>query len=301
MPPSLFREQGGEERFRTPAEYTGFRNDSIDISSTSLERLMKIGLIQTSPRFGDKKANRLEIESLAGTNRADLWLIPELALTGYQFVSREEVHALGEEIPGGESCQWLQRFCSARGCHAVMGLAERAGDHVYNSAVLMGPKGPVGHYRKIHLFDFEKECFDPGDLPFQVFDVGGVRVGLMICFDWRFPESARTLALRGAQVIAHPSNLVQPFCQAAMVTRSLENRVFCATVNRIGEERRTGKILRFTGGSQVVGPDGKVMGTAPADTTACVIVEIDPTVADEKHATSHNDVLADRRPEFYQE
>jgi predicted amidohydrolase len=261
---------------------------------------MQIGVVQTAPVFGGKAANRKEIEDLTADLHADLWVMPELALTGYEFLDREEARTLAEPIPDGESCQWLGEFCTIRNCWAVMGLAERDNLHIYNSAVLMGPDGIVGRYRKIHLFDREKELFDLGNLPFPVLEVGWVKVGLMICFDWRFPEAARTLALRGAQIIAHPSNLVMPFCQKAMVTRSLENGVFCVTANRIGSERRAGRKLTFTGGSQIVAPNGEVIANQSVAEHGAIVAEINPSKADNKHVTMWNDLMGDRRTEFYE-
>ena len=260
---------------------------------------MQIGLVQTSPVFGDRAANRKEIEELTAGGKADLWVMPELALTGYEFVDREEARKLAEEIPGGDTCQWLKEFCAERSCFAVMGLAESRNMHVFNSAVMMGPKGYVGHYRKIHLFDREKELFDPGDMPFAVFSAGPARVGVMICFDWRFPESARTLALRGAQIIAHPSNLVMPYCQQAMITRALENGVFIVTANRIGSEHRAGRTMTFTGESQIVAPNGKVLSAASLEEAGVATAEINPSVADNKRVTMWNDLMGDRRTEFY--
>lgn len=260
---------------------------------------MRLGIVQSSPRFGDKAANRKMIEELIGVEKADLWVLPELALTGYEFKNRTEVQELAEAIPYDDTTRWLADLCGDHKCWAVIGLAERDGKHLYNSAILCGPHRYVGRYRKIHLFDREKERFDPGNLPFAVFDTGLARVGMMICFDWRFPEAARALALRGAQIIAHPSNLVMPYCQRAMITRALENRVFCATANRVGHERHAGRSIHFTGGSQIVDPDGNIVSDAPNDEAQHLVVEINPALADDKHATPLNDLFKDRRPEFY--
>jgi predicted amidohydrolase len=260
---------------------------------------MRLGIVQSSPHFGDKQANRKQIEELVADQQADLWIMTELALTGYEFKSRAEVQQHAETIPHDDSTKWLADLCGARNCWAVMGLAERDGRHLYNTAILCGPHRYVGRYRKIHLFDKEKERFDVGNLPFPVFDIGLARVGLMICFDWRYPEAARALTLRGAQIIAHPSNLVMPFCQQAMITRALENRVFCATANRVGSERHAGRSVHFTGESQLVSPDGAILLAAVKDKPQCIVAEIDPHVADDKHATPFNDLLEDRHPEFY--
>lgn len=260
---------------------------------------MRLGIIQTSPVFGAPDDNRRELEKLIVDLRADLWVAPELALTGYEFRSRDELFELAEEIPGGETCAWLIDCCRRHNAHIVLGLAERDGDRVHNTAVLADGERIIGRYRKLHLFDREHGLFDRGNLPLPVYDIGWARVGLMICFDWRFPEAARALALRGAQVLAHPSNLVLPYGQDAMITRALENRVFCATANRIGREDRAGREVRFTGGSVVIDPDGGTLIRMSRVRPEAEVVDIEPARADDKRVNPYNDVLADRRPEYY--
>jgi predicted amidohydrolase len=129
---------------------------------------------------------------------------------------------------------------------------------------------------------------------------GTVRVGLMICFDWIFPESMRSLVLDGAEVVLHPSNLVKPWCQDAMVTRCLENGAFAVTANRVGQDDRgDGLRLRFTGRSQITAPRGGIVARAAED-GECVRVEtIDLADARDKRVTGVNDLLADRRPDAY--
>jgi predicted amidohydrolase len=121
----------------------------------------------------------------------------------------------------------------------VAGLAERRGDRLYNAAVYLGPEGVRAVYRKVYLFDREQESFDPGDEPFRVHRLGQARLGILVCFDWMFPEAARSLALQGADILVHPANLVLPHGPSAMLTRALENGVFTATANRVGLERVT--------------------------------------------------------------
>ncbi len=263
---------------------------------------MRIGFVQTHPAYGISAANLTAVEeAIEGSRaRADLWVLPELFSSGYVFGSRAEAERLAEPVPGGETTEGLIRLAAELNAAIVAGLPEKAPDgRVFNSAIAVDPTGLRALYRKIHLFDVEKEWFDPGDLGFPVVDLAGARVGMMICFDWRFPEAARTLTLSGAQVIAHPSNLVHPYCQAAIVTRSLENKVFIATANRIGREERAGLSMAFTGGSRIVAPDGSVLAEGPADRTAAGAVEITPSLADDKGVTPHNDLIADRRPSFY--
>ena len=176
------------------------------------------------------------------------------------FLNKKEASKLSEPIPEGATTQSLIRICEKYQTNIIAGIAERDGNRLYNSAIIVGSQGYLGKYRKIHLFGTEKNCFDTGNLPLKVFDIGLARVGIMICFDWRFPETARTLALGGADIIAHPSNLVLPECPQAIITRCLENRIFIVTANRVGtEERFSKKPLHFIGQSQVVDPDGNIL------------------------------------------
>lgn len=260
---------------------------------------MRIALVQFAPRFGEVESNLQAIQDACSGLQADLVVLPELCTTGYQFKDREELATLAEPV-GGKSIDRLSAVARDCGGYLAAGYAERNGERLFNSAALVGPEGIAGNYRKVHLFDDEKRLFDPGDLGFGVFAARGVKVGLMVCFDWIFPESARSLALGGAQVIAHPANLVLPYCQRSMITRALENQVFTATANRIGnEERLPGRRLHFTGSSRLVGPDGKVIAEGPPDQPAVITAEIDPELAKDKHITSVNDVLTDRRPDQY--
>jgi len=181
----------------------------------------------------------------------------------------------------------------------VLGYAERAAGGFHNSALLMTPDGARHNYRKLHLFNREQDVFLPGDAPPPVIEAPAGRVGLMICFDWFFPEVARSLALRGAQVIAHPANLVLPWCQRAMFARSVENAVFSVTANRIGTESQTDRSLTFTGASQVMDPDGGCLAAAPTDAEASDCVEVDLARANDKTRAGRNDLFTDRRPAMY--
>lgn len=234
-----------------------------------------------------------------GSETADLWVLPELALTGYEFSDTTELRRYAEEIPSGASVAWLHSLATKQGTVLVMGLAEIAGDRVYNTAVVVGPEGLIGKYRKLHLFDREKELFHPGDEELQVFKIRGVKIGVMICFDWIFPEVARTLALRGAQVLCHPSNLVLPYCQKAMFARSVENGVFTITANRVGMEERVGRRFVFTGNSQILNPKGEPLAQAGSETIEARVVNIEPEAALNKEVTAANHLFGDRRPAFY--
>lgn len=259
---------------------------------------MKIGLVQTSPKFGDKDSNFQEISKLVGNSTADLLVLPELFATGYTFNSPAEASEMAEPVTG-PTAQFLQALSLKTGGMIVAGFVEKEGAKNYNSSLIVSQGKVLGTYRKLHLFNKEKLWFEPGNRPLEVFDFKGFKVGVMICFDWLFPEVARTLALRGADVIAHPANLVLPFCQNGMITRCLENRVFAVTANRIGTEARGGDSFTFTGLSQITSYDGKVLASLPKDETGAQFVEADLEKARHKMINSHNDMLKDRRIEFY--
>ncbi len=260
---------------------------------------MRVGFVQFEPIFGEKDRNvRRSIELMEGLE-ADLWVLPELCNTGYLFRSKEEVEDLAEEIPNGPSVQAWREMARERNTHVVAGMAERADGKVFNAAVLVRPSGAVNVYRKAHLFDEEKRWFEPGDTGFEVVDIGDARIGMMVCFDWIFPEATRILALKGADLICHPANLVLPYCPDAMVTRCIENRVFAITCNRIGVERRGGSTLTFIGSSQIVDPKGQVLVRADRDEACVRLVEIDPTLARDKRITERNALFEDRRVALY--
>lgn len=231
--------------------------------------------------------------------KADMVVLPELAFTGYRFRDREELAALAEDPETSSSVARLTALCRHNGFHLVTGFAEKKGDKIFNSALLIGPVGVLNTYRKLHLFNREKEVFDAGDIPLGATEVNGIRIGMMVCFDWAFPEVARTLALEGADLLCHPSNLVLTYCQKAMQTRCLENSVYAVTANRYGTESRAGDTLTFTGQSQVVSPEGKVMCRAGASAQACMVSDIDVGMARDKQITDNNHLISDRRPAYY--
>lgn len=262
---------------------------------------MKVGYYQFDPVFGDVARNLDRVVKKLSSVRCDLMVLPELFASGYQFVSKEEVAALAEPVPGGATAKRLCELARERSMHLVAGLPERDGNRLYNSAVVVGPGGVIGCYRKTHLFYEETRFFTPGDSGFQVWDIGPATIGVMVCFDWFYPEAARTLALKGADIICHPSNLVLPHCPDAMVTRCLENHVFSITANRIGSEKRGGKKkLTYIGSSEIVDPRGSILHRGPEKREKLAIVEIDPAEARDKSLNPYNDLLRDRRTALYQ-
>jgi len=262
--------------------------------------MFRVGFCQFRPQFGRPEHNLARVLRLMDGCEADLIVLPELPFTGYYFRDRAEAMTLAEKPQRSGIVDALVDLCRRRSFHIVTGFLEGGRDRCFNSSLLIGGRGVVQVYRKIHLFLDERSWFDPGNLPLAVRRISGVRVGMMICFDWLFPEVARTLALKGMDLLCHPSNLILPgHCQRSMPTRCIENGVFAVTANRYGTDRRPHGTLRFTGRSQITGPRGEILCSAPAAAEAVRVVGIDPARSRDKWVTRRNHILKDRRPAFY--
>jgi len=260
---------------------------------------MRIGLLQFAPQPGDVRANLSHITHALSGVRADLIVLPELCTTGYLFASRDEAAKLSEPVPAGPTSATMAALSRDTNSTIVWGMPELSGLNVFNSAVMVTPQDEFHVYHKAHLFVDEKDLFDRGDSPFPVFDLGPAKVGMLVCFDHFFPEAARSLALHGAQVICHPSNLVLEYAQTNSVTRAVENRVFWILANRTGSETLGKKTLVFNGRSQMVAPDGRLLVRAGPDSEELLIVDVDPDVALDKKVTPRNDLFLDRRTDLY--
>lgn len=261
---------------------------------------MRVSVAQFCPMLLSLDANLAKMETMCHGLDTDLIVFPELATCGYLFSSIEDAFSVAESMPEAKSYQMFSRIAMQQNTSIVYGFAELDKDKVYNSAALINPDGSYYVYRKIHLFDREKLFFSPGDIPFAVHEAkDGVKIGMMICFDWQFPEAARSLALAGAQIICHPTNLVLPWCQAAMKVRSLENRVYSITSNRTGNESNNEAEVSFTGCSQILSTIGDELAKLNATEEGIATVEIDANAAQNKRVTERNNAFTDRRPELY--
>jgi predicted amidohydrolase len=280
--------------------------DNADFPKTSCQTanmeliwiVMKIAFVQIYPEFGQIEKNVNRAIAFMQSMPADIYVLPELFATGYVFESRAELMSLAEPAESGFTAVTLGRFARANNAGIVYGFPEKAPDGLFNSCAFVdGINQPVV-YRKLHLFYKEKQLFDPGNARLKIVHFREARLGMMICFDWIFPEVARRLALMGAQVICHPVNLVMPYCQNAMTTRSIENRVFTITANRIGVENRGGLECRFTGQSQVTDCKGNVLYCASSDKEETFIADINVVDADDKNINELNNIWEDRRIDF---
>jgi predicted amidohydrolase len=261
--------------------------------------MLKVGYFQFKPQFGKIKKNTQKVIQTLKCISADLIVLPELPFTGYYFKNRTEVKELAENPYKSSTIESLISLCKSNDFYLVTGFAEKKRNKYYNSSILLGPEGIRNIYRKLHLFNEEKFWFDPGDKPSEISEICGINVGMMICFDWIFPELMRDISLQGADVICHPSNLVLSFCQQTMIGRCIENNVFAITSNRFGSDNRPHGALKFTGKSQIVAPRGILLHRALSQREELYITEIDSNIARDKKITPHNDIFTDRRPECY--
>ncbi|NQT58362.1 MAG: hypothetical protein HQ557_05215 [Bacteroidetes bacterium] len=269
---------------------------------------MKIGYFQYHPFYHDILKNHEYIKSRLGKTSADLLVLPELSLSGYLFGTNDEVLACAETIPGPSSDMFLALAKKTQTSY-IYGCIEKAdpekvdidGSNLcYNSSVFINPQGEIITYRKAHLFNREKIHFIPGNDPFFVFDVQGVSVGMLICFDHMFPEAARTLTLLGAQIICHPSNLVLTgYAQATTLARSIENQIYWILANRIGTEKSGSVTCTYTGGSQITAPDGSILISSSAVKEDIQVIDIDPSLALNKSISKRNHIINDRRTDLY--
>lgn len=258
---------------------------------------MKVAFCQFEPALCDRVTTQRRLEPLLErAAEADLVVLPELCNSGYELETKERVDASAENPHDGPFATFLREACRLYDFDVVTGLNERAEEGCYNSALLIGPEGTVSVYRKLHLFSREHERFLPGDRRPTVIERRGLRIGMLVCFDWVFPEVWRRLALDGVDLIAHPSNLVLPgLAQRGVPVHALVNRIHVVTANRVGHEGE----LNFTGRSLIVSPRGETLVEAPAEGEFVGVAAIDVAASRDKRITPWNDVFADRRPEFY--
>jgi predicted amidohydrolase len=273
------------------------------------ERVMaewKIAAVQMDCRFGEKARNlhavRTKLCEAAG-QKAQLVVFPECALTGYCFTSKGEALPYTEPIPG-PATETVGADCRRLGVWAAFGLLERDGrsGNLFNACALVGPRGEVHGYRKIHLPCLGIDRFaTPGDRPFAVHDLGGLRVGMNICYDGSFPEASRILALLGADLLLLPTNWPVGASACALVpARALENHLYYAAVNRVGDERG----FHFQGRSRIADCSGEYIAASTGDGEEILYAMIDPEAARRKRVVKipgeyEVDRIGDRRPEMY--
>jgi predicted amidohydrolase len=271
----------------------------------------RVACAQFAPEFGNRDKNVRTVAGLveeAADHGAQLVVLPELASSGYMFRDRREAYSLAEEVPDGPACTLWQQVAAARNVYMVAGLPEACGASLYNAAVLIGPGGHLGTYRKMHLWNRENLFFEPGDLGFQVFRTEIGRISILICYDAWFPESFRISAVQGADIVCIPTNWVpipgQDPAREAMATvlcmaNAHANSVVVAAADRVQAERGQ----EFLGQSIIVGPTGWP-AAGPASSTENQIIYADVDLGEARSGRNWNEFnqpLRDRRTDVYAE
>ncbi len=266
---------------------------------------MKVAAVQMDVKILEKERNLAKIldhfETAAGAG-ARLVVFPECALSGYCFASGEEARPASEAVPG-PATEKIAAAAKSLGCTALVGMLERVGDRLYNAAAVITPQGILGTYRKVHLLCLGIDRFDaPGDKPFPIFETPHGRIGIVICFDMSIPEAARALKLKGAQLLAVPTNwpLASDSTQCMARVRAIENHFHVVAADRVGEERG----YRFAGHSQIVDFSGRTLAEAGETEETVIYAELDLDAADNNRIVRvpgeyELDRLAARRPEMY--
>jgi len=267
-----------------------------------------IACVQMAPVIGDAAANQARSQQLieeAAAQGAQLVVLPELANSGYMFANRQEAFALAEPLPEGPTAQAWIKLAQRLGIYLVGGIAEHAGDRLYNSALVTGPQGYIGTYRKLHLWDEENQFFEPGNLGLPVFHTELGCLGVAICYDGWFPEVYRLLALQGADIVAVPTNWPSSpetpenprIAHALAVAGAHSNGLTVACADRSGTERGQ----YFVGSSLIVDSQGRVVGApASADQEEVLIAQVDVRAARRaRRVNVFNHVLHSRRLDVY--
>ncbi|MGW8889618.1 carbon-nitrogen hydrolase family protein [Streptomyces sp. NPDC055749] len=258
---------------------------------------LRTALLQSSGLPGAVDENLKVLDEAAGRAAgagAQLLVCPEMFLTGY---------AIGDAVPrlaeasDGPGAQAVADIAVRHGLAVLYGYPERDGEQIFNAAQLIGPDGAaLANYRKTHLFGcFEQEWFTPGEQPVVQAELGGVRIGLLICYDVEFPENVRAHALAGTGLLLVPTAQMHPFqfvAESVVPVRAFESQMYVAYVNRTGQEGE----FEFVGLSCLAGPDGVVRVRAGRG-EELVVGDVDPEFLSASRAA--NPYLNDRRPGLY--
>ena len=264
---------------------------------------LKLAVVQFTPEFKRKKENLSRVRKLTYGLKADIIVLPELCTTGYFFLSRSEVAEVAEPI-SGPTVAFFEDMALRHNAIVFAGFAECDGDKLYNSSIIVIPEMSEIHvYRKIHLFYKERYCFDTGNTGFFVIEdtVRDIKIGPMICYDWRFPESARVLTLLGADLIVCPSNLMTDAWKIVMPARAIENKVYVAVSNRAGTEKRGDETLLFKGNSTIYDYNGLELQKAGPVEDEILQADIYPQKTRDKSFNPINSILNDRFPYYYKQ
>ena len=270
---------------------------------------MKAAVVQLAPG-ADRTQNiqtTVRVIREAASQGAELVVLPELCTSPYQL-TEEPLERWAEAIPDGETVELWQREAETLNVYLVAGLLEKSSDGYHNSALVIGPGNLLVWYRKAHLFSWERQRLAAGTSPYLTVDIQGARLGVVICYDLRFVEAIRLLALEKVQLLCVPTtwtDLGKPepwdqygLCAAVHLAlgHAYANRLFVLCANRVGREKR----VRYLGNSLIAAPSGQTLaGPAGALEEVILVAEIDPTQANHKGVGEDNNIWTDRRTDLY--
>lgn len=276
-----------------------FKNEKNQFISI-LNIKTNLSFVQFNPKFGDIEYNLNTVFGLLHKVKPGVVVLPELMNTGYNFISKNEVRDLAEFARTGQTSKFLSEMSLDINSTIIAGFLEKSNNVYYNSAMIVSKGKFFGVYRKTHLFYNEKLLFSKGNTGFRIFNIDNFKLGVMICSDWMWPESARTLSLKGADVIAHPANLIlKGLCQRTMPVRCFENHVFAITANRVGIEKRGKDSFHYTGQSQIIDPNMEILSQARSTGNSVRSVAVDLSKARNKRIYKNNHIIKDRITRFY--
>ena len=270
---------------------------------------VRVACCQIEPQVGHKAANLAKTADFierAASGGANIIVLPELCSSGYVFESRAEARALADAFDDGESTALWAGLARDLKVHLVAGFAELDGDTLYNAAAVIGPRGRLGVFRKVHLWADENLFFAPGNLGFPVFPTEHGVLGVAICYDGWFPEAYRAVALKGAELVCVPTNWVpingqdpsrEAMANILTMASAHSNGIYIAAADRVGTERGQ----PFIGQSLITSYTGWPIG-GPASATDEQIIYADIDLAQARRSRRWNDfnqVLGDRRPQAY--
>lgn len=261
-------------------------------------KIVRMAVIQMTSKTLDKERNihrTIELLEQAVREKAELVVLPELCASGYNFKSLKEAASVSEAIPNGLTTRRWVEFAEENDVYLVGGVCESAGNSLYNSAVMVGPEGYIGTYRKVHLWHKEKIWFKAGSR-FKVFDTPFGKIGVMICYDNYFPETTRILTRMGADVVCQPTATQQDFDMLINQVRSAENAIFIGTADLVGKERN----IKFVGQSQITNPEGKILVKELEERESVLTADINISLATKaKQLNELNNIISDRRTDLY--
>ncbi|MDD6793844.1 MAG: hypothetical protein PUE01_00280 [Clostridiaceae bacterium] len=222
---------------------------------------MKVGFCQIDIFTQDIEKNLSKVEEMVKKTKADIIVLPEFFNTGISFVTKQEAELISEDIINGKVVKRLNKIAAENNTYLIGALVEKHNEYLYNTAVVIGPKGLIDTHRKVYLTDFEKDIFDAGS-KFEVLDIQGVKVGVVVCYECSFKEISEILKAEGVQLICHTANIDEIATFDMCKDRAKEAGAYFISCNRIGSEKNTKLNMDFIGRSSIIDRNGNVIAQA---------------------------------------